>query len=153
MDFYNLLHLESIQQGFPGGSVVKSQRRGCRFNPWSGKIPHASKQLSLCATTTEPAFWSPRATSAGVQVPWSLCSTGSYRDEKPVHHNREEPPLRVAQNTITEQLTTVRESLCAARRPSAAISKINLKKKKKKNSVNGSFYFQLTSGLKEKETV
>ena len=23
------------------------------FNPWSGKIPHASEQLSLCATAAE----------------------------------------------------------------------------------------------------
>ena len=28
---------------------------GHRFNPWSGKIPHASKQLSPPITTTEPA--------------------------------------------------------------------------------------------------
>ena len=29
------------------------QRRGHGFDPWSGKIPHAAEQLSLCATTTE----------------------------------------------------------------------------------------------------
>ena len=28
--------------------------RGHGFDPWSGKIPHAAEQLSLCATTTEP---------------------------------------------------------------------------------------------------
>ena len=27
---------------------------GHRFDPWFGKIPHASEQLSPCATTTEP---------------------------------------------------------------------------------------------------
>ena len=27
--------------------------RGHRFDLWSGKIPHASEQLSLCATTIE----------------------------------------------------------------------------------------------------
>ena len=26
------------------------------FNPWSGKIPRAAEQLSLCTTTTEPAL-------------------------------------------------------------------------------------------------
>ena len=34
--------------------------RECRFEPWSGKISHAAEQLSLCATTTEPAshnYW------------------------------------------------------------------------------------------------
>ena len=30
------------------------QCREHRFNPWSGKIPHALEQLSPCATTTEP---------------------------------------------------------------------------------------------------
>ena len=32
------------------------QCRGHGFEPWSGKIPHAAEQLSLCATTTEPAL-------------------------------------------------------------------------------------------------
>ena len=38
---------------FPGGTVVKNPPAQCRghgFNPWSGK------QLSPCATTTEPAL-------------------------------------------------------------------------------------------------
>ena len=41
---------------FPGGVAVKnpSANAGHRFNPWSGKIPHAMEQLSPCATTTEP---------------------------------------------------------------------------------------------------
>ena len=30
------------------------QCRGHRFEPWSRKIPHATEQLSPCATTTEP---------------------------------------------------------------------------------------------------
>ena len=37
------------------------QCRGHGFDPWSGKIPHAAEQLSLCATTTEPVLWSLRA--------------------------------------------------------------------------------------------
>ena len=46
-------------QDFPGGAVVKEsacQYRGHGFDPWSGKIPHAVEQLSLCATATEPAL-------------------------------------------------------------------------------------------------
>ena len=38
------------------------QCRAHRSCPWLGKIPHAAEQLSLCATTTEPAccsYWSP----------------------------------------------------------------------------------------------
>ena len=33
--------------------------QGQRFKPWSGKIPHAMEQINLCATTTEPALYSP----------------------------------------------------------------------------------------------
>ena len=29
------------------------QCRGHRFDPWSGKIPHASEKLSLCAATSK----------------------------------------------------------------------------------------------------
>ena len=29
---------------------------GHGFDPWSGKIPHAAEQLSLCATTAEPVL-------------------------------------------------------------------------------------------------
>ena len=45
-----------------GASLVHSgwesacQCRGHGFEPWSGKIPHATEQLSPCATTTEPAL-------------------------------------------------------------------------------------------------
>ena len=34
-----------------------SQRRRLRFDPYSGKIPHAVEQLSLCTTTTEHVLW------------------------------------------------------------------------------------------------
>ena len=40
----------------PGGKVDKSacQYGGHGFDPWSGRIPRASEQLSLCTATTEP---------------------------------------------------------------------------------------------------
>ena len=43
---------------FPGSPVVKNPPANAEdgFNPWSGKIPHATEQLSPWATTTEPAF-------------------------------------------------------------------------------------------------
>ena len=46
-------------QGFPGGAVVESLPANAGdtgFKPWSRKIPHAAEQLSMCATTTEPAL-------------------------------------------------------------------------------------------------
>ena len=43
---------------FPGGAVVKNPPANAgdkgSIEPWSGKIPHAAEQLSLCATTNEP---------------------------------------------------------------------------------------------------
>ena len=44
--------------GFPGGAVVEfaCQCRGHGFEPWSRKFPHATEQLSPCATTTGPAL-------------------------------------------------------------------------------------------------
>ena len=47
------------KRGFLGGAVVKNppaNAAGHGFDPWSRKIPHAAEQLSLCATTTEPAL-------------------------------------------------------------------------------------------------
>ena len=42
----------------PGGPVVKNlpcNPGGCRFDPWSEKIPHATEQISPWATAREPA--------------------------------------------------------------------------------------------------
>ncbi|KAJ8784364.1 hypothetical protein J1605_008297 [Eschrichtius robustus] len=33
---------------------ITCQCRGHGFEPWSGKIPHVTEQLSPCTTTTEP---------------------------------------------------------------------------------------------------
>ena len=49
--------LRSFSVGdFPSGPVVKNLPAKCMghgFDPWSGKIPHATRQLSLCTATTE----------------------------------------------------------------------------------------------------
>ena len=45
-------------QDFPGRAVVKNPPANAGdmgLSPASGKIPHAAEQLSLSATTTEPA--------------------------------------------------------------------------------------------------
>ena len=51
-------------------SAYHCRRHG--FDPCSGKISHASEQLSLCVTTTEPVLQ-------------SFCNKRSYCDEKPTH--------------------------------------------------------------------
>ena len=40
-------------EGFPWWTSAED-----RFHPWSGKIPHPSGQLNLCATTHEAVLWS-----------------------------------------------------------------------------------------------
>ena len=44
--------------GFPGGPLFKNlSYKRHRFDPWSGKIPHAAEQLSLCPSTAVPTQW------------------------------------------------------------------------------------------------
>ena len=55
--FPSLFIKRNVLQGFPGwlsGKESSCQCRRHRFDPWSGKISHAAKQLSLCAPTPEP---------------------------------------------------------------------------------------------------
>ena len=69
------------REDFPGGSVVKNlpaSAGGHRFDPWSGRIPHAVGQPGPYATTTEP-------------VPHN---ESSQRNEKPVRHTWRGAPSR-----------------------------------------------------------
>ena len=54
------LGLEKLQcLDFPSGPVVKNLPAKCMghgFDPWSGKIPHATWQLRLCTATTESSL-------------------------------------------------------------------------------------------------
>ena len=59
---------------FPDGPVVKNPLANAGdtgFSPWSGKIPYATGQLSLWATTSEPV----------------LCNKRNLCHEKPPHCN------------------------------------------------------------------
>ena len=81
-----------IQKDACGTSLVAqwSQCKGHGFDPWSRKIPHATEQLSLCTTTTEPALKIPRATTIEpTHLGPVLCNKRSHLSEKPVHHNEE----------------------------------------------------------------
>ena len=48
-----------------------------RLDPCSGKIPHATEQLSPYTTTIEPVLSSQGAMSTEACKPYSLCSTTS----------------------------------------------------------------------------
>ena len=52
------LFFKWIMEGFSGGSMVKNPPVNAgqpKFDPWCGKTPYASEQLSPCVATTEPA--------------------------------------------------------------------------------------------------
>ena len=90
--------------GLPSWSSGKEctcQCREHRFDPWSRKIPRAMERLSLCSATTEPALWSPGATTteaAGRQLltPPALepevCNKRRHHSEKPEHRNQRVAP-------------------------------------------------------------
>ena len=71
--------------------------QGTGFEPWSGKIPHATEQLSPCATTTELCAVEPASHNYGAHVPQLLnptclepvlCNKRSHRNERPAHCNK-----------------------------------------------------------------
>ena len=56
---FRSLIFKTSGRGFPGGSVVKNLPASAGVTgsiPGPGKIPHASEQLSPCATTIEPVL-------------------------------------------------------------------------------------------------
>ena len=48
-----LKHWDCGLPWWSSGKESACQCRGCGFNPWSRKIPHAEGQLSPCTATTE----------------------------------------------------------------------------------------------------
>ena len=81
--FTNLYSHQQCTWSFLGGSVVKNPlaNTGDRLDPWSGKIPHATKQLSPCTTTIEPV----------------LHGKGSHCNEEPAHPNWRVDPAHPTQ--------------------------------------------------------
>ena len=69
--------------------------RGHGFEPWSGKIPHATEQLSPCATTTEPAHLKP-----------VLRNKRGHDSERPVHRDEEWPPLAATRESPRTETKT-----------------------------------------------
>ena len=51
------------------GEESACQARTHGFDPSSGRIPHATEQLSLCTTTSESMLWSPEASTTEAWAP------------------------------------------------------------------------------------
>ena len=121
---YNSAFKRKEIKGFWGKeSACQYRRHG--FDPWSGKIPHASSNQacrpSYCTCALEPRScncWSPRAREP------VLCNERSHRNEKPRHHTEEQTLL-----------TTTTEKTLQQPRPSTAKNKYNYWKKKKRKEI------------------
>ena len=110
------------------GKESVCQFRRDRFNPWSGKIPQATEQLSLCAPLLSlfSRAWELQA--------WSLCTLEavlpkkrSQCKEEPECYKDEKPPLSLPQ---------LGKARVQQRRPSTAKNKwTNFKNHMKKRSL------------------
>ena len=71
------------------------QCRGHGFEPWSGKIPHATEQLGPWATTTEPAHLEP-----------VLRNKRGHDSERPAHRDEEWPLLATTRGSPRTEMKT-----------------------------------------------
>ena len=91
-------HMEKLILGLPwwrSGWESACQCREHGFEPWSGKIPHAAEQLSLWATTTEPA-----------RLELVLHNKRGRDSERPVHRDEEWPPLAATRESPRTEMKT-----------------------------------------------
>ena len=95
---------------WPSGKESACQCRGHRFDPWSGKIPHALEHESPCTTTIEPVLQNLGATATEL----SGCNYLSLPSLEPLFHNVRshcnEKPVRCNKRLPTPSLATTRES-------------------------------------------
>ena len=90
--------LSKIIWGLPcwhSGWESACQCRGHGFEPLSGKIPHATEQLGPWATITEPACLEP-----------VLRNRRGHDGERPVHHDKEWPPLAATRESPRTETKT-----------------------------------------------
>ena len=92
--------LQKWRWGLPwwcSGWESACQCRGHGFEPWSGKIPHAAKQLGPWATTTEPVRLEP-----------VFCNKRGCDSERPMHRDEEWPPLAATRESPHTETKTQR---------------------------------------------
>ena len=91
-------------------SSCRCRRQG--FDPWSRKTPHAVEQLSLCITTTEPLFSSPRTATteptcrnySSLNAPEPvLRSKRRHSREQPLPHNCRIAPLAATREETVQR--------------------------------------------------
>ena len=95
-----------VKLDFPGGPVVENPPANAGdtggFNPWSGKIPHATEQLNSRTSAPEPMSHNCGSLCAPEPVSHKK---RRHCSEKTVNHNKEQPPLtttRVSSHAATK---------------------------------------------------
>ena len=94
----NIKKLVKPRAGLPwwcSGWESACQCRGHGFDPWSGKIPHATEQLGPWATTTEPARLEP-----------VLRNKRGRDSERPAHRDEEWPPPATTRESPRTEMKT-----------------------------------------------
>ena len=100
-DLFSLPDILLFQKCLLGASLVAQWLRIClplqgtRFEPWSGKIPHAAEQLGPWATITEPARLEP-----------VLRNKRGRDSERPTHRDEEWPPLATTRESPRTETKT-----------------------------------------------
>ena len=90
--------------------------QGTRFEPWSGKIPHAAGQVGLCTTTAEPERPGASAPQQEKPLQWEAHFMRSNRD--PVQKIKKERKKKKKKTTpsaclseLTQNLTRISKDL------------------------------------------
>ena len=92
------VNTKTCEWGLPwlcSGWESACQCRGHRFEPWSGKIPHAAERLGPWATVAEPVRPEP-----------VLRNKGGLNSERPAHHDEEWPPLAATRESPRTETKT-----------------------------------------------
>ena len=103
LKFFDNRSLRIWSLGFPWwlrGKESACQHRGCRFSPWSWKIPHTMEQLScvpqllsMLCRAWEPPLLNPPATSAEAGGPGPvLCTCAGHLQRNPCPSQLEGEP-------------------------------------------------------------
>ena len=99
--WFHQVYDQAIQDGCSGlpwwhsGWESACQCRGHVFEPWSGKIPHATEQLGPWATITEPARLEP-----------VLRNKRGRDSERPARRDEEWPPLAATKESPRTETKT-----------------------------------------------
>ena len=76
-------------------------KQGHRFDPWSWKIPHTMKELNpICHNHSAWALEPMSHDSGSLCLEPGFCNKRSHLYQKPLHHNKDYPPLTATRGSL-----------------------------------------------------